>query len=41
MQGGKIMKDRNNRRVEETEWHRIICFNGVTHISRRSSLRYV
>ena len=23
------MKDGENRRVEETEWHRITCFNGV------------
>ena len=26
---GKILKDREGRRVEETEWHRITCFNGV------------
>ena len=28
-QDGKTMKDGENRRVEETEWHRITCFNGV------------
>lgn len=26
---GKIQKDRDGRRVEDTEWHRITCFNGV------------
>jgi single-strand DNA-binding protein len=26
---GKVQKDRDGRRVEETEWHRITCFNGV------------
>jgi single-strand DNA-binding protein len=26
---GKIMKDSDNRRIEDTEWHRITCFNGV------------
>lgn len=26
---GKILKDREGRRVEDTEWHRITCFNGV------------
>ena len=26
---GKIMKDSDDRRIEETEWHRITCFNGV------------
>ena len=26
---GKILKDDNNRRLEDTEWHRITCFNGV------------
>lgn len=26
---GKILKDDDNRRVEETEWHRITCFNGI------------
>lgn len=26
---GKILKDRDNRRIEDTEWHRITCFNGV------------
>lgn len=25
---GKIIKD-NGRRVEDTEWHRITCFNGL------------
>lgn len=25
---GKVLKE-NGRRVEETEWHRITCFNGV------------
>lgn len=25
---GKVLKE-NGRRVEETEWHRIACFNGV------------
>ena len=28
-QDGKIMKDGEGRRVEDTEWHRITCFNGV------------
>jgi len=28
-QDGKIMKDSDNRRIEDTEWHRITCFNGV------------
>ena len=23
------MKDSDNRRIEDTEWHRITCFNGV------------
>src|SRR3546814_12794764 len=27
---GKILKDDNNRRLEDTEWHRITCFNGVS-----------
>ncbi len=26
---GKILKDKEGRRVEDTEWHRITCFNGV------------
>ena len=26
---GKTMKDGEGRRVEDTEWHRITCFNGV------------
>lgn len=26
---GKILRDDNNRRIEDTEWHRITCFNGV------------
>jgi len=26
---GKVLKDADNRRVEDTEWHRITCFNGV------------
>ena len=26
---GKVLKDDNGRRVEDTEWHRITCFNGV------------
>ena len=26
---GKILRDDNNRRLEDTEWHRITCFNGV------------
>ena len=26
---GKFQKDRDGRRVEDTEWHRITCFNGV------------
>lgn len=26
---GKIIKDDNGRRIEDTEWHRITCFNGV------------
>jgi single-strand DNA-binding protein len=26
---GKILKDREGRRVEDTEWHRITCFNGI------------
>lgn len=26
---GKILKDDSGRRVEDTEWHRITCFNGV------------
>ena len=26
---GKVQKDRDGRRVEDTEWHRITCFNGV------------
>ncbi len=26
---GKVQKDREGRRVEDTEWHRITCFNGV------------
>ena len=26
---GKILRDDNNRRLEDTEWHRITCFNGL------------
>jgi len=26
---GKVLKDDNNRRLEDTEWHRITCFNGI------------
>ena len=26
---GKVQKDRDGRRVEDTEWHRVTCFNGV------------
>jgi single-strand DNA-binding protein len=26
---GKTLKDGDGRRVEDTEWHRITCFNGV------------
>ena len=26
---GKVQKDRDGRRIEDTEWHRITCFNGV------------
>ncbi|RVT90318.1 single-stranded DNA-binding protein [Sphingomonas crocodyli] len=26
---GKILKDDDGRTVEDTEWHRITCFNGV------------
>ncbi|PZU06001.1 single-stranded DNA-binding protein [Sphingomonas sp.] len=26
---GKVQKDEKGRRVEDTEWHRITCFNGV------------
>ncbi len=26
---GKTVKDGEGRRVEDTEWHRITCFNGV------------
>ena len=26
---GKIQKERDGRRVEDTEWHRITCFNGT------------
>ena len=26
---GKVQKDRDGRRVEDTEWHRITCFNGI------------
>jgi single-strand DNA-binding protein len=26
---GKTMKDGEGRRVEDTEWHRVTCFNGV------------
>ncbi|WP_242141080.1 single-stranded DNA-binding protein [Sphingomonas sp. TREG-RG-20F-R18-01] len=28
-QDGKTMKDGEGRRVEDTEWHRITCFNSV------------
>jgi single-strand DNA-binding protein len=26
---GKVLKDEQGRRVDDTEWHRITCFNGV------------
>ena len=26
---GKYMKDENGHRIEDTEWHRITCFNGI------------
>lgn len=26
---GKTMRDDDGRRVEDTEWHRITCFNGI------------
>jgi single-strand DNA-binding protein len=26
---GKVIKDRDGYRVEDTEWHRITCFNGI------------
>ena len=26
---GKVLKDENGRRIEDTEWHRITCFNGI------------
>ena len=26
---GKVMKDDKGRRIEDTEWHRVTCFNGV------------
>lgn len=26
---GTVIKDRDGYRIEDTEWHRIICFNGV------------
>ncbi|NIJ09324.1 single-strand DNA-binding protein [Sphingomonas vulcanisoli] len=26
---GKTFKDENGRRAEDTEWHRITCFNGI------------
>lgn len=26
---GKVQKDGEGRRVEDTEWHRVTCFNGV------------
>lgn len=26
---GKVLRDENGYRVQETEWHRIICFNGL------------
>jgi single-strand DNA-binding protein len=26
---GKVLKDGDGRRVEDTEWHRITCFNGI------------
>ncbi len=26
---GKILKDSDNRRIGDTEWHRITCFNGI------------
>ena len=26
---GKVLKDDNGRKVEDTEWHRITCFNGI------------
>src|SRR3546814_3545337 len=37
---GKILRDDNNRRLEDTEWHRITCFNGRSeeHTSELQSL---
>ncbi|MCJ1901498.1 MULTISPECIES: single-stranded DNA-binding protein [Paracoccus] len=26
---GRVIRDKNGYRVEETEWHRITCFNGL------------
>ncbi|TXC67959.1 single-stranded DNA-binding protein [Sphingomonas ginsenosidivorax] len=26
---GKVLKDEQGRRIDDTEWHRITCFNGV------------
>src|SRR3546814_4236106 len=34
---GKILKDDNNRRLEDTEWHRITCFNGVSRSEEHTS----
>jgi single-strand DNA-binding protein len=28
-QDGKILKDGDGRRIEDTEWHRVTCFNGI------------
>ena len=29
---GKILKDADDRTVEDTEWHRITCFNGLARV---------
>ncbi len=26
---GKVLRDKDGHRVQETEWHRITCFNGL------------
>jgi single-strand DNA-binding protein len=26
---GKIARDEHDRRIEDTEWHRVTCFNGL------------
>lgn len=26
---GRVVRDKNGYRVEETEWHRVTCFNGL------------